>query len=412
MNYQMKTFMKHAFKQGDRSFYHVHLDRLVTNIKTWKKYFPNITPYYAVKCNPNPHILNVMAFNGCSFDCASKGEIKVVEKLQSSFGTSPDIIFANPIKMPSHLKFSDKVGVNLMTCDSTDELTKIDKNCSNANVILRIAVDDSQSLCKFNKKFGMYPEKENLEKFFNKLDKLNNTNLVGISFHVGSGCKSSDSYQTAIEDARNCFDYAKSRGYKLKILNVGGGFILREPIFDNVAKAINKSIKEHFKDIDPICIAEPGRFLVENIADLYVKIVGKKKEHDVIKYFVNNSVYGDFNNKIFDYKTFEFDIIKKKSETIFTTQEDGIWEDKSNETRVSSRNSTIFGTTCDSLDCVVENIQLPELELGDFLKFRNMGAYTMAAASSFNGIPKPYIYYFGKDLLNLRKSGTLSDMIS
>lgn len=411
MRAEMKNFMKHALQQKDRSFYHLHLDRVVKNVKLWKNKFPDITPYYAVKCNPNPQVLSVLSLNGCSFDCASKGEMKLVEKLQSQFGTSPDIIFANPIKMTSHLKFSDKCGINLMTADCVEELSKIDKYCSNADVVMRIAVDDSNSLCKFNKKFGMYPEKANLEKWFDKFDTLKNSNLVGVSFHVGSGCSSSDSYRTAIAEARKCFDYARERGYKLNILDIGGGFIQKEPLISNVAQVVNSSVQEYFKGINPTVIAEPGRFLSANIADLYVKVTGKKRENGVIKYYVNNSVYGDFNSKMFDYATFDYDIIKRKSED-YLTFENGVWVDKYNGKEISSKNSTIFGSTCDSLDVVVENNQIPELEIGDYLKFKEMGAYTMAAASCFNGIPRPYIYYFGKELLNLRKKGTLSDIIS
>ncbi len=93
-----------------------------------------------------------------------------------------------------------------MTADSTEELTKIEKHCSKADVVMRIAVDDSNSLCKFNKKFGLYPDKLNLKKWFDKFDTLRKLNLVGVSFHVGSGCSSAVSYRRAIEDARKCFE--------------------------------------------------------------------------------------------------------------------------------------------------------------------------------------------------------------
>jgi ornithine decarboxylase len=313
--------------------------------------------------------------------------------------------------MKSHLKYADKNGINLMTCDSVEELSKIDKYCSQADVVMRIAVDDSNSICKFNKKFGLYPLPENLEKFFNKVDTLKNTNLVGVSFHVGSGCGSSDSYRTAIEEARMCFDFAKSRGYKMRYLDIGGGFIQKEPLLSDVSEVINNAIHDNFKNIKPILIAEPGRFLVANIADLYCTVTGKKAENGVIKYYVNNSVYGDFNCKLFDYATFEYDIIKKKSENVICKTESGSWVDNDND-KHSSKNSTIFGSTCDSLDCIVENVPIPELEIGDIVKFRDMGAYTMAASSCFNGFSKPYIYYFGKELLNLRKNVKLNTSLS
>lgn len=412
MKTDMKNFMKHALKQKDRSFYHLHLDKLVTNVKIWRKMFPDITPYFAVKSNPNPQILSVLALNGCSFDCASKGEMKMVEKLQSQFNDSPDIIFANPIKMKSHLKYSDKKGITLMTADCVEELVKIEKTCSQADVIMRIAVDDSMSLCKFNKKFGMYPEITNLEKWFDKFDTLKRSNLAGVSFHVGSGCSSSNSYRTAIEEARKCFDYAKMRGYNMKILDIGGGFINKDSLNSEVSQVVNKALNDNFKEINPTIIAEPGRFFVNDIADLYVKVTGKKTENGVIKYYVNNSVYGDFNSKMFDYAIFNFDIIKKKTNNFISKSENsGLWTDSS-KSKYTSKNSTIFGSTCDSIDVIVENVEIPELDLGDYLKFKDMGAYTMAASSTFNGIPKPNIYYLGKDVLNLRRNVKLDVTLS
>ena len=144
-----------------------------------------------------------------------------------------------------------------------------------------------------------------------------------------------------------------------------------------------------------IIIAEPGRFLTSNIADLYVKITGKKVENGVIKYYVNNSVYGDFNCKIFDYTKLKFDILRKNCDELVYNEKDDRWNDNKSSGLVPGTNSTIFGSTCDSIDMIAENIKIPELDIGDYLKFKEMGAYTMAAASTFNGIPKPYKFYFG-----------------
>ena len=98
----------------------------------------------------------------------------------------------------------------------------------------------------------MFPEKQNLARFFDKFDGLNKSKLVGISFHVGSGCSSSDSYRTAIESARECFDFAQNRGYKLKILDIGGGFIEKEPLISNVANTVNNAIRDQFAKINPM----------------------------------------------------------------------------------------------------------------------------------------------------------------
>jgi len=54
---------------------------------------------------------------------------------------------------------------------------------------------------------------------------------------------------------------------------------------------------------------------------------------------------------------------------------------------------SLWGPTCDSMDCVYQKYQLPNLSVGDWLVFEDMGAYTMAAGSDFNGFQKPGCHY-------------------
>ena len=59
--------------------------------------------------------------------------------------------------------------------------------------------------------------------------------------------------------------------------------------------------------------------------------------------------------------------------------------------------SSIWGPTCDGLDCIRQTCLLPQLDSGDWLVFKDMGAYTMCAASNFNGMPKPRSFYVAKE---------------
>ena len=65
--------------------------------------------------------------------------------------------------------------------------------------------------------------------------------------------------------------------------------------------------------------------------------------------------------------------------------------------------SSLWGPTCDGLDCVIKECSLPRLATKDWLLFRDMGAYTMAAASNFNGMPKPVCYYVIQDAFKYLK---------
>ncbi len=354
-----------------------HFDRLRSNIQLWKQKFPNINPYYAVKCNPHPQIIQTLSTLGYAFDCASQGEIQQILKINPK----SQIIFANPIKIPEHLQYAQQHQVNLMTADCPEEIAKIKTFHPKAQVILRIAVDDSQSICKFNSKFGLQVTTNNLQTFFNSFQATDVT-CVGVSFHVGSGCQSALSYQDAIEKSRDVFNFAHKIGYPLQILDIGGGFIQKLDLLNQVANTISTQLQtwqlSNNGNYPQQIIAEPGRFLVENVFDLYTTVIGKKQDKDGMRYYINDGTYGSFNCIFFDHvSVFDYEIYRNQE--LYQSHTD-------------TQKSSVFGQTCDSIDLILKDQQLPILEIGDVIKFKNMGAYTNASATTFNGFPKPLVY--------------------
>nr|ADY39599.1 putative ornithine decarboxylase-like [Hottentotta judaicus] len=123
-------------------FFIVDLTDIEHKYKLWKLKMPRITPFYAMKCNDCPGVLQYLASMGVNFDCASKTEIETVIKL----GVDPSrIIYANPCKTRSFIKYAATVGVKMMTFDNEIELYKIKSIFPNAELIIRIKVDDSNS---------------------------------------------------------------------------------------------------------------------------------------------------------------------------------------------------------------------------------------------------------------------------
>jgi len=148
----------------------------------WVQNLPGIRPFYAVKCNPDRVLMRSLAELGAGFDCASAAEIDAALKA----GVGPDsIIFANPVKSAESLRHAARRGVRLMTFDNADELDKIAQNHPDAELVLRILADDSHSLMRFGSKFGA--PFDMVESLFRRAKQLN-LNVVGIAFHIGSGC--------------------------------------------------------------------------------------------------------------------------------------------------------------------------------------------------------------------------------
>lgn len=385
-------------------FYIVDLEDICNKHINWITQLPRVEPHYAIKCNTDTILLKLLAFLGAGFDCASKNEIQKVLDL----GVSPDrIIFANPCKQASYIKYAYKMGVEYMTFDNEHELYKIKDNHPNAKCVLRIITNDADAICRFSMKFGA--DMDSSLKLIETAVKLG-LDLVGVSFHVGSGQMSPQAFSESIENARKLFDYARENfGLKMHLLDLGGGYPGSSDsgdLFNSIAKEINRALDQHFpvdlfaeingsEDNKLKVIAEPGRYYACSAFTLCVNVIAKRvmnqsplqQQQDKeailasksdpelidssksIMYYINDGVYASFNCLFYDHAECTPILIKERAE------------------RAELYKSSIWGPTCDGLDLVVKESHLPELETGEFLVFKNMGAYTISGAVPFNGIP-------------------------
>lgn len=353
--------------QSDQPFYIVNLREVIQKINLWRENLPQVEPFYAIKCNPDEVIIKLMASMGLGFDCASKNEIaKVI-----SASVEPDkIIFANPCKMIEQIKFSRSNDVDLMTFDSSHELYKIKIYHPSAKLVLRIQVDDSKSRCKFNCKFGVRLDEV---KDLLQQAKFMDLNIMGVSFHVGSGCEDPNVFKTALQNCKEVYNIAKELGFTLTLVDIGGGFIGdNDEKFIATSEIIKSSIDEYFTGIDIKFIAEPGRYFVTSAYTLITSVINKKviknsenPEDKHIIYYLSDGVYGSFNNTIFDHAKVELLPFNERNEKVY--------------------DCTIFGPSCDSFDKIASECKLPDLSIGEVIYIEKMGAYTLASSSSFNG---------------------------
>lgn len=369
----------------EEPFYVVDIDDIVRKHQTWIEKMPRVVPHYAVKCNDTEVVLGTLAALGASFDCASKGEIAKVLAL----GVCSDrIIFANPMKPSSHLRYARDNNVKTMTVDSDIELHKIRKFCPDAKLVLRIRCEAEKATCPLGKKFGCDPVEEapRLIKIASSL----NLDVIGISFHVGSGCSDFPVYHKAISHARDLFDYGKQLGYEFNLLDIGGGFPGNHGTsIDEVAVIVNKALDKFFPEKSVRVISEPGRYYVASAFTLVTNVQSKRVclnpatgAIDRMMYYLNDGVYASFNCIFFD---------AQHPKPILIGQQSG-----------KTYKSTIWGPSCDALDQIIETIHLPELQIDDWLIFDNMGAYTIPIASPFNGFPLPkVICYVSKATLEM-----------
>mmetsp|Transcript_31824 Transcript_31824/g.46632 ORF Transcript_31824/g.46632 Transcript_31824/m.46632 type:complete len:654 (-) Transcript_31824:830-2791(-) len=206
----------------EESFYVVDIGVIVSQLYQWRKYFPRVEPFYAVKCNPDPVIVRSLAILGANFDCASRSEYRLVQQLSSDLPRNPDIIYANPCKARAHILEAVCKGVKLMTFDNVAEVVKCASISKKIQLVLRIVTDDRGAQCRLSSKFGA---PRTLWRPLLSAAKKHGMQVVGVSFHVGSGCRDAQRYEAALEDARELFEIAeKEFGYHMTLLDIGGGF--------------------------------------------------------------------------------------------------------------------------------------------------------------------------------------------
>jgi ornithine decarboxylase len=341
------------------------------NYASFRRHLPKVQVYYAVKANPAPEIVQTLYDLGGSFDVASLPEFMLVhEKIRGLAARERQdfiwdkIIYANPVKPWETLESLDRYRP-LVTYDNPAELQKIKKHAPSAGLMLRLRVPNTGSMVELSSKFGCDPGEA-----VDLVDEAFRIGLVveGLSFHVGSQCTNFENFVQAINMAAAVRGEAKSRGHDLEILDIGGGFPVpydrHVKPFSQLARRINAEVGRLFpKDIQ--ILAEPGRYLVATAATSVARVIGKAVRDGKVCYYIDDSVYHTFSGIIFDHCQYHLKAFKPGKTEI----------------------SAVFGQTCDGLDTISQAEELPELEIGDLVYSENIGAYSNASATWFNGFP-------------------------
>ena len=300
-------------------------------------------------------------------DCASPGEMVLAKA--SGFKSS-DILYANTMKSEADLEQSLKVGFHATTTDSVEGVEQLAKSSEPKTVLVRLAVDDSQSRSPFSIKFGAAEEEW---KPIMEALRIHGLPFGGVSFHVGSASADPKAFPLAIQ---KCRTFQRRIGCELDVVDIGGGFLPSESVFRSTAAGIRQEMKAWTDGAPKAWIAEPGRFFSSPLQTLVCPIVFKKVSHDRVRYLLDDSVYAQFSGILFDHARPGWRVLTNKRPLLKTEKQ-----------------ALFFGKTCDSLDLIAVQNQAPEYEVGDIFVFPIMGAYTSASATTFNGFELPKKFY-------------------
>jgi ornithine decarboxylase len=349
----------------------VDLDVVRDNFTAYRHALPDTRIYYAVKANPMPEVLGLLASMGSSFDCASVAEIKMA---LAAGATADRISYGNTIKKERDVAAAFALGVRLFAVDAFEEVEKVARAAPGARVFCRILCDGAGAEWPLSRKFGCEPSLATAV-----LDHARLYGLVpwGVSFHVGSQQANTGAWDGALASAAQIFADMAERGVELGMVNLGGGFPTRYlkdvPSAEAYGAAIHEALMRHFGNHMPETIIEPGRGMVGSAGTIKAEVVlvSRKAEDEATRW-----VYLDIGKFGGLAETMDESI----RYPIKTAHDGGALEP-----------CIIAGPTCDSADVLYEKTPYPlplSLTVGDEVLIEGTGAYTTTySAVAFNGFP-------------------------
>ncbi|XP_022689917.1 ornithine decarboxylase-like isoform X2 [Varroa jacobsoni] len=407
--------------------------------RLWKENLPRVTPFYAVKSNPDPLFTRVLFENGVKFDCSNQREIRfVLDNVPGARGS--DIVVSNTAKCRKDIAFGCEVGANLMTVDSVEELEKIFPYKEQALVLIRLQGSEHTSKITFNRKFGAGPEL--VSKILRKCQELE-LNVVGTHFHVGLGFDSPLIYDESIRRSKQVFDEANNMGFNMRILNIGGSFpggVRKRKQFLQAAAVIENSLARNF----PVgcgvqIIAEPGQFFSTSAWILCAKVVAVKDcvIDEVHPASTSTDLKGRMARMQPVYKTFNRLSESHSEKHVQDVVDEDTIEDEHrvviirnvflNESRFNAipratlplldlryyrletdeelanvghpepdAKTVLWGATCNPFDQIVEWDHAIDIKCDQWILIDNMGTYSRAFQCGFNGFGTPPVYYLGQ----------------
>lgn len=334
--------------------------------------------FYAVKSNSHPRIVETLRDLGSSFDVASKGEIELL----LSLGVEPSkISYGNTIKKEKDIAFAYQKGINLFVLDSRMEAAKIARNAPCSSVFVRLEMSSTDSDWPLSKKFGT--DMDHVKELLIYSRELG-LKPLGISFHVGSQTYNKYKWKEAlIQVSEVFFDLKENYGIDLNLINTGGGMPVLHtrpvPTVEEIGEVIRDSVDQYLNFVrDLRLLVEPGRSMVGNIGTLVSTVVLRSQKQQDEWVYLDAGVFHGLMETI---ENFRYEIIVDGKEEV--------------ETKIFS----LAGPTCDSVDLIYEEVELPEnITLDDIVYFKNAGAYTTGYGSYFNGIEPPKVFIL-QDLL-------------
>lgn len=362
-----RASLRQLVSQHETPFMVLDLQEVEYQYRSLQEALPGVTLFYAVKSLSHPELLKRLNRLGGQFDLATTGEVELVKSIGIK---GSQCIHTHPIKKPKEIEAAIAFGCTRFVVDNTEEVLKFKPYKDQVELMVRVSFRSQDAVVDLSRKFGCA-----LEELPGLVDLAQDCGLTvsGLSFHVGSQSLSPTAQVNAVKASIDAMREMDDVDWKW--LDIGGSFPVayQGPVMpvQEFCAPILEALSELPEGIE--VFAEPGRFISAPSMIEVLSIVGKAKRGARTWYYLDDGVYGALSGQMYDHAKYPITPLKPFDPT------------------GDFYPSVLAGPTCDSVDVVDEDIELPELAVGDIMIAKQMGAYTIASASEFNFYPKPKV---------------------
>jgi ornithine decarboxylase len=355
--------IKHLVTRYGSPLFIIDAERVRRQYRRLAAALPGVDLHYALKPLPHSSVISTLHAEGAFFDLATNGEVELVRRLKIP---AERCIHTHPIKRDSDIRTALAYGVDRFVIDNPDELRKFVKYRNRSSLLIRVSFRSPEARCDLSRKFGCEPE--SVPDLFRLAAELR-IKIDGLSFHVGSQAAGPAMFVEAIARCSELMRVAAQQGHTPGILDIGGGFPVDYLHESMPIEEFCAPIRATLAELAPTLrvIAEPGRYICAPAAISVTSVMGRALRADRWWYYLDDGLYGSYSGQIYDHAHYPVEALVPAGKTY---------------------PSVLAGPTCDSIDVINEQLELPKLDVGDLVVGRAMGAYTWASASEFNFFPR------------------------
>jgi ornithine decarboxylase len=370
--------IQHLVSRYGSPLFVIDVERVRRQYRRLAAALPAVDLHYALKPLPHAAVITTLRDEGAYFDLATNGEVDLVRRV----GVAPErCIHTHPIKRDGDIRTALAYGVNRFVVDNPDELRKFVKFRTRASLLIRVSFRSPDAVCDLSRKFGCAPDA--VAELLSLAAELR-IKIDGLSFHVGSQSAEPDMHVEAIRVCRDLLQSAAEHGHVLGMLDIGGGFPADYSQRSLPIEEYCEPIRRALASIGPEVriIAEPGRYIAAAAAVAVSSVMGRALRDGRWWYYLDDGLYGSYSGQMYDHASYPIEALVPPGTTYL---------------------SVLAGPTCDSIDVINENLELPKLDVGDLIVGRAMGAYTWASASEFNFFPRATVLALDRGRLLLER---------